>query len=217
MILIHNALKAIQNNFFFFFFFSSSFFSPLLLLLLFLLLPLLQYNTRYELLSIGGEITYDDATVHLTNGLYVFVDRWLTSLPVNLLHFWHFDAYGLLYALFTVIYYLAGGKNGTVDYIYPMLDYGSAPGVAAGWIVGLAVVAAPLVQLLFWLMYLLREWLSELCFGSFVREYNNNRVGSGDAERGEAGVEGVENKAYENGENNKPIETVSGSIQNTCM
>ena len=84
-----------------------------------------------------------DLALHAINLLSVLLDFPICAIPIRLHHLWVSYVYGAIYVIFSVIYWAAGGKgrgpDGDVDYIYPILDYGGNPGLAAGSIFGIAV------------------------------------------------------------------------------
>jgi len=51
------------------------------------------------------------------------------------------------------------GREGE-NYIYPVLDYESNPGLAAGLVVGTAFIVLPTIHGLFIVQYLLRNWVT---------------------------------------------------------
>jgi len=78
----------------------------------------------WSLLYRGGPVDGINANTHLTNGLIALVDLWVSGTPVQILHFIYLQAFGVAYAVFTGIYYVAGGTNiGGQPYVYPVLDY----------------------------------------------------------------------------------------------
>ena len=68
----------------------------------------------------------------------------------------------VVYCLFTVIYWAAGGTN-HIDkgrYIYKVIDYSNNPGLAVGLFIGCLLVGAPLVQLILYGLYRLRVYIA---------------------------------------------------------
>lgn len=99
---------------------------------------------------------------HLLNGIVAVLELWITGLPVHLLHFIYPTLFAAVYSAFTGAYYAVNGTGSDGErYIYPVLDYSSQPGVAAGIILG-AVVGLSVIHVLFFLQYLLRHWLTSL-------------------------------------------------------
>ena len=57
----------------------------------------------------------------------------------------------LAYALFSLIYWAAGGTGYLgAPYIYSVLDWESAPGIAAAYVFGVIAVAGPLLYIIVW-------------------------------------------------------------------
>ena len=99
--------------------------------------------------------------LHVLNGVVAILEVWVTGIPIHLLHFIYMVLLAGTYGVFTGIHY---GVNATgfdgERYIYPVLDYESQPGMAAGTVIVCALVVCPLVHLLFYLQYLFRHWLT---------------------------------------------------------
>lgn len=49
---------------------------------------------------------------HAFNSIVMFIDIWIVAYPIRLLHFVQPISFGLVYLLFSGIYYLAGGTDG---------------------------------------------------------------------------------------------------------
>lgn len=99
--------------------------------------------------------------IHGLNGLVALIEVWLTGIPIRLLHFVYILLFAGTYGIFTGIHYGVNATGPTGErYIYPIiLDYDSEPGLAAGTIVISGVVCI-LVHFFFYLLYLLRHWLT---------------------------------------------------------
>ena len=114
----------------------------------------------WSLLYRGGPISGATANSDLTNGLIALVDVWLSGTPVQFLHFIYLQACGIMYAVFTGIYYVADGTNTRGDpYIYPVLNYGNNTALAVGLDIGVVLVLAPAIHVLWYFMYAARFWL----------------------------------------------------------
>ena len=98
------------------------------------------------------------------------LDIMVSGVPVRLLHFIYPFIFSGTYAVFTGIYFAAGGVNNIngKPYIYPVLNYGENPGVASAYVLVTVLVLIPLLHLLTWALYLLREGLlylfKHICF-----------------------------------------------------
>ena len=111
----------------------------------------------------GVDLGYDpfggvNIVTHLVAGIVGVVEVWLTGVPMRLLHLVYLMAFGAAYAVFTGIYYAAGGTNASNQpYIYSFVDYGERPGSSAAIVIVLVLVYLPMVYLLLYAQFLLRE------------------------------------------------------------
>ncbi|XP_078575211.1 protein rolling stone-like isoform X2 [Branchiostoma floridae x Branchiostoma japonicum] len=101
--------------------------------------------------------------IHAMNSVTIVIDVMVSGLPCRLLHFVYPLTFGVVYILFTVIYWAAGGK-GLYDYpfIYPYLDYGGRPVLAAIVAVLGVLVAVPLCHCIVFALVVARESLVHL-------------------------------------------------------
>ncbi|XP_035700178.1 protein rolling stone-like [Branchiostoma floridae] len=100
---------------------------------------------------------------HAINSVVIVIDVVVSGLPYRLLHFVYPSAFGFAYMLFTVIYWAAGGTDFfDRPWIYPVIDYGGKPGLAAGVAAGSVLVAIPLCHVILFGLALAREMLSGL-------------------------------------------------------
>ena len=98
------------------------------------------------------------------NTAYVFIDLLITGVPVRILHFYFTTIFCIIFALFSLVYSLAGGTDEVGrQYIYSQLDWKNSPGGAVAWAAGIAFVAAPLVHLLFWAIYKIEMHILSCC------------------------------------------------------
>ncbi|KAJ2948094.1 hypothetical protein O0L34_g9891 [Tuta absoluta] len=68
-----------------------------------------------------------DLFIHAINSVLMFFLLLSSRLPARLLHFVYPLGFGIIYLLFSVIYYFAGGTDPFGNkYIYPTLDWGKA-------------------------------------------------------------------------------------------
>ncbi|XP_058981115.1 protein rolling stone isoform X2 [Musca domestica] len=102
---------------------------------------------------------------HGFNSILMVLDHMLVAFPTRLLHVVYPLILGLVYAIFSLIYYLAGGVdvNGN-PYIYEILDW-SQPGWATLMIFGCLVLVVIFSFLLFCL-YKLRTMIANKCKNS---------------------------------------------------
>ena len=101
--------------------------------------------------------------VHMLNGIIAFLDTWISGIPFRILHFVYAVLFGCTYVIFSGVYYSAQGTDPSGNrYIYPVLDYGSHPELAAGVAIGCGLAFPVFLHFVFYLMYLARYWLSYL-------------------------------------------------------
>ncbi len=93
----------------------------------------------------------------MMNLVTLLIDFTVCGMPVRLHHAWVSYIYGIIYILFTIIYWRLGGTGGNgKPYIYPILDYSGNPGLAAGTILGLGV-AIFLIHAFWTGLYILKQ------------------------------------------------------------
>ena len=105
-----------------------------------------------------------DVVMHTVNSIISLADVFLSGIPVRILHAIYPMISGLIYAVFTVIYWAADGTNSYngEPYIYPVIDYGGKPIVASLTVTMSVFVAVPLAHLLVYGCYRLREKVGRL-------------------------------------------------------
>lgn len=111
--------------------------------------------------SISGEpIRFVNFNVHAINSVIVFLDLAITAQPVRFYHVYQPILYTLVYGLFYIVYWAAGGVDPQGHhYIYKVLDWGRRPGPATGLALGLVFLAVPLIHLLVFGLYKLRLFI----------------------------------------------------------
>lgn len=115
----------------------------------------------WALLYNGGPVDGVNIHTHLLNGIIAVIDVLFSGVPVRFLHFIYPVLFGIVYAVFTGIYFAAGGTNAVGDpYVYRVLDYGNSPGTATAYVVAVVVVFIPIVHLLLFGLYSMRFWIS---------------------------------------------------------
>ena len=115
------------------------------------------YNPTNAFNSLGV-----DVNTHLTPAVIGLLDVWITGIVMNIYHVYMPFAYGIVYVVFTLIYYGAGGTGPRAPYIYPILDYSGNPGLAAGVVIGCTLVYIPILYIVLYCISLLRRWLVSL-------------------------------------------------------
>ncbi|XP_063928199.1 protein rolling stone-like isoform X4 [Zophobas morio] len=97
--------------------------------------------------------------VHANNSILMMIDLFVVAHPIRLLHCCYPIVFGICYALFSVIFYAAGGisREGKV-FIYNILDW-SKPGITSA--VCIAVLGfLVIVHIICWALHKLRLWIS---------------------------------------------------------
>ena len=124
----------------------------------------------WALLYGGGAVDGINANTHLVNGLVALVEVWVTGIPVNFLHLIYSMVFGVVYCVFTGIYFAA-----TSEAVYPgVIDFGSNLGLAVGIQVGVVLGFLPLIHIIvFYLQYLARFWILYAIF--FKREKSEEK------------------------------------------
>uniref|UniRef100_A0A6P4FBM6 Protein rolling stone-like n=1 Tax=Drosophila rhopaloa TaxID=1041015 RepID=A0A6P4FBM6_DRORH len=101
--------------------------------------------------------------VHVLNTIIMLIDLAIVGHPIKMSHAYFTTGIGLAYAIFTGIYFLAGGtdrKNQTA--IYPMMDW-TKPGKAI-IVTACAIIFTFFVHFCCYLLYRGRVWLfTKLC------------------------------------------------------
>ena len=114
----------------------------------------------WSLLYNGFKIREADVAFHLLNSIFMLFETFLSAVPVRLLHVVYAELYGVLYLIFTVLYWQSGGTNTNGDhFIYPITDYDNKPYVAAVLIIVYALVGLPVSQLFNFGLFKLRSYL----------------------------------------------------------
>lgn len=130
---------------------------------------ILFWATEYNESHATGKISLH---LHLVNAVMALVDLWLSGVPVFFLHVIYVQLFGSVYVGFTGVYYGVNGTNSEGErWIYPVLDYGSHPGIAAGLAVGMVVVGAVVIHLAFLVQYLCRWWITSRLLGKYKHRY----------------------------------------------
>ncbi|XP_062401100.1 protein rolling stone [Sardina pilchardus] len=100
--------------------------------------------------------------LHVVNSVQVLLELVLSSTPVHLVHYLYLLAAGVLYLLFTLVFWLGGFTNmNGQPYVYRVLDFGGHPVLAALCTLGFSLVCLPLFHFVLWNVHLLRERLAQ--------------------------------------------------------
>lgn len=105
--------------------------------------------------------SFMDISLHALNVIFVLTELLLGTIPVHLLHGLYAMVIACIYAVFTVIYWAAGGRDIFGNrFIYKPLNYENGhPAYVAGTLVASIFVIIPLLQLVIFVLYLLRCYL----------------------------------------------------------
>ncbi len=122
-----------------------------------LAVPIVVFYWYLQLDIINWQVTLHE---HLFILIPVLLDIFITSYPIRFYHFIYSALLGIVYSIFTIIYYASGGthSNGS-NFIYSSLDYQTSPGTALLWIAVMCTLIPFLMNSLFWGLYLLRTVL----------------------------------------------------------
>ena len=111
----------------------------------------------------GSKIRESDVAFHLLNSVFMLTETCLSAVPVRLLHVVYAELYGVLYLIFTVVYWRSGATNIIGDnFIYPVLDYENKPYATAVFIIVYALAGLPASQLIIFGLFKLRHYLHSL-------------------------------------------------------
>lgn len=120
--------------------------------------------------------------VHGINIVIVFLDMILSRIPYQFFHFVHSAIFTMLYVIFSLVYWGAGGENHEGDpFIYSTLDYGERP--VSGVFAVLAILSPMLTFIILFLLASLRDMVSVhigCCFRDIKKlPYRDNSGSSG--------------------------------------
>lgn len=95
---------------------------------------------------------------HGVNGMVAVFDIFFTGIPVHLFHFLYPTLFGAVYAGFTGVYFAFNGTNANNNpYIYSLIDYDRMPGAATGAVLSVMLVFIPMLHVIIYVLYLIRE------------------------------------------------------------
>ena len=100
--------------------------------------------------------TYATIDRHGINLLLLLLDFFLSCTPVRLLHFVYSASTLVLFFIYNCIYWASTG-----DLVYgKVLDYGKHTGMAVAWVIFAVFIVPPLIQFVWFLLFLLRKKLA---------------------------------------------------------
>jgi hypothetical protein len=129
-------------------------------------------TVEHWLLLFRPPISFMDISVHTLNSFFILTELFAGKLPVRILHWVYMMIFSIIYAVFTIIYWAAGGVNGRGDpFIYRILDYENGkPGSIAAVLLCSVFIVAPLVQFILYGLHRIRLRLDK------KKNTNNNNV-----------------------------------------
>ena len=102
-----------------------------------------------------------DINLHGINSVIMLVDNFVSAVPVRLMHIIYPMIYGLIYVVWSLIYfYMDKGNNVLYEYV---LDW-NYPEITIPVIIGITLVLMPLLQLLWYGLYRLRLYIFQKCY-----------------------------------------------------
>lgn len=108
----------------------------------------------------GGAIDRVSVNEHIVAGVLMLLEVIISNIPIRLMHFIYSHVFGSTYALFTVIFWAAGGKNKAGNrYIYKQLNYQDYPGAAIFTVFMMLIILQFILHLFLFILFRLRTWL----------------------------------------------------------
>ena len=113
----------------------------------------------WTILFENDTVDANNITKHALNSVFMVIDTSLSSIPIRLFHWVYALLYLVIYILFSVFYWLAGGTNNQgKPYIYSALNYGDFPTTTAILIVVFLLVVLPILHLIYFGLTKLRDY-----------------------------------------------------------
>nr|CAH7767378.1 unnamed protein product [Callosobruchus chinensis] len=104
--------------------------------------------------------------VHANNSFMMFVDLLMVAHPTNMAHVIYPIIFGIIYSLFSIFYYLAGGVTREGEpYIYKILDWREPARTVL-----MCVGALSVLVVIYVLVYLLSKYRKKLHDKYFIQE-----------------------------------------------
>ncbi len=103
-----------------------------------------------------------DINIHGINTIIMIIDNFMNAMPVRVMHAIYPVIYGLVYVVFSLVYYAA---DPSVHILYPKLLDWSSPGTTIPCIIIVVFVLMPLMQLMWYGLYILRLKLFKRVYG----------------------------------------------------
>ncbi|KAH8377953.1 hypothetical protein KR093_008100 [Drosophila rubida] len=126
-----------------------------------LMITLVFWAALYPSMS-DGPVGLYNLWAHAFNSICMVIDCFMVAFPTQLMHFIYPLVVGLIYGLFSLIYFWAGGTDYAGNrFIYFILDW-EDPGLAIGSVCGCIVLALLFCVMVFWI-YRFRLWIYQRC------------------------------------------------------
>lgn len=118
---------------------------------------------EYWILIFTPPTSFLDISFHALNSVFTLTELIFGKIPVRILHWIYALMFAAIYAVFTIIYWAAGGENSNGDpFIYKILDYeNGAPGSLTAMLLCSVFLATAFVQFILFGLYQLRVWLDK--------------------------------------------------------
>ena len=115
----------------------------------------------YWLLVFEPPTDFIDIAVHALNSIVMLLEFFADSIPVRIVHVLYVMAFSIIYCLFTVIFWAAGGEDADGHpYIYKVLDYENGePALVSLVLLGIVFIVSPILQFVLFGLYQLRCFL----------------------------------------------------------
>ena len=131
---------------------------------------LLYWSLKHEVNS-GFTNPAVNVPINLLNAIVAMLDTWLTGIPIRILHGVYLIIFGAGFQLFTGIYYAANGTDISGKHsINQIPNYNKNPGVSAIIDIAIPFIILPIIHLLFFLNYLMRESLLYIAKSKCIRK-----------------------------------------------
>lgn len=104
-------------------------------------------------------MSLENVQLHLLNSVIILLENFITGIPCRLLHVVYPILYGLLYLLFSLIYWAVDHSH----VMYPILDW-NKPGPTVGFVFLIGFVFIPIIYTFFFLLYRLKMSVFHLLY-----------------------------------------------------
>jgi hypothetical protein len=139
---------------------------------------LLYWSLLFHTMTPAQVYNAENFNVHMTGGVMAVVDIIANGIPISIYHVYIPFTFGVVYSVFTGVYYAAGGTDPYGNpFIYPTLNYEAAPGASAGIVIAVTFLFLPLLHVGMYALSCFRRWLSYhlrlWCSRKFERSESN--------------------------------------------